>query len=126
MVQQRFLRTTGFGRLGRSSVVKALLFSGGFVCPPLVYAMEQRAEPRGDKNLSITSPGRRDGSCLLSQHHVLARDTQLHLSVGREAAGRAGGPREGGMGADGAGALQSLCGEDLAREPLPAHGNRDG
>lgn len=30
------------------------------------------------------------------------------------------------MGADGTGALQSLCGEDLACEPLPAHGNRDG
>ena len=29
------------------------------------------------------------------------------------------------MGADGAGASQSLCGGDLAREPLPAHGNRD-
>lgn len=46
--------------------------------------------------------------------------------MSREAAGRAGGSRERGMRADGAGTSQSLCGEDLAHEPLPARGNCDG
>lgn len=56
---------------------------------------------------------------------VLVRDTPYEH--GERGTGRAGGPRgPGQMGAGGAGAFQSLCGEDSAHELLPAHGNHDG
>lgn len=73
--------------------------------------MEERAEPRGNKPSASPGEGTRNVNCSLSQHHV--HDTWLHLSMGRGSR-KDWGSRKCGMGAGGAGALQSFCGENLA------------
>lgn len=104
--------------------MKALLLSRVCQSPSALFN-RAKSRAKGDKTSASPAQGAGMGAAR-SPSIVLACGTHLQPSVGREAAGGAGGPRECRTGAGGAGALQSLCGEHSAYELRPARGNRDG